>query len=424
MKPVGVTGDRLGYTGRPYLHRYQILPLEVSPGVEQIYVARVSSTLLRQLSFRIETERTMLANDRVVLTGFAVYAGLVALILALNLVSFLYYRSAVPILYGFIVIFFFAYQAALDGFFYEYMPWLPPAAQDRSYYLVTGTAIALMAFFAEKTLLMRIHVPRLSRLLWPFRFLAFGMILGVLLPDRFLNALNSYGLAVFAVFVLYLIVVALVTARRGFLPAIFSGIGISIWVGSIGLVLLADLGLYQHGLLTRFTPLAGSFLDMVFFLAALFARVRLLVPYSGGAGFWSEKNAVERYGEEQIRYKKSKLSGLPVTSLVSELHRLMDVEKLYRDGDLTLTALGERLGISAQQMSELLNSREQCNFFHYVNKFRIQEAAELIRADPKRTVLSIAMDVGFNSKSSFNTEFKRVHGVTPTQFRTRKTADS
>ena len=103
------------------------------------------------------------------------------------------------------------------------------------------------------------------------------------------------------------------------------------------------------------------------------------------------------------------------------LERLMTVEKQFMEPDVSLAKLSEQLGTSTQQLSKVVNEHAQCNFNEYVNGYRIQAAKEVLlqTESEKFTIASVAFDVGFNSLSSFNAAFKKLEGMTPTEFRQR-----
>ncbi|NOY60505.1 MAG: helix-turn-helix transcriptional regulator, partial [Calditrichaeota bacterium] len=94
-------------------------------------------------------------------------------------------------------------------------------------------------------------------------------------------------------------------------------------------------------------------------------------------------------------------------------------QKPYLISDLTLPQLANMLHISAHNLSEILNTYMQKNFFDFINHYRVEEVKNKL-SDPKTqhlNILAIAFDAGFNSKTSFNTIFKKYTGQTPSQFR-------
>jgi AraC-like DNA-binding protein len=75
--------------------------------------------------------------------------------------------------------------------------------------------------------------------------------------------------------------------------------------------------------------------------------------------------------------------------------------------------------MSRNQLSELINSRMGCNFYDFVNKYRIEDVKQLM-VDPKYknfTILAIALEAGFPSKSTFNSIFKKFTGLTPSEYK-------
>ncbi len=122
------------------------------------------------------------------------------------------------------------------------------------------------------------------------------------------------------------------------------------------------------------------------------------------------------------KYEKSTLTPERSEEYLKRLLSMMDTEKPYTDGDLTLHKLARKLLISPHHLSQMLNERLSQNFFDFINSYRIEEAKRRL-VDPARkhySILGIAEEVGFNSKSAFNVAFKKHANMTPSEF--RKTA--
>jgi AraC-like DNA-binding protein len=113
--------------------------------------------------------------------------------------------------------------------------------------------------------------------------------------------------------------------------------------------------------------------------------------------------------------------------LAAALHRLMAEERAYRSEDLTVASLAARLSVPEYRLRRLINQRlGHRNFNAYVNGLRLDEARAAL-ADPQQRqspVLTIALDAGFQSIGPFNRAFKAATGLTPTEFRREKLADS
>ncbi|WP_312236358.1 AraC family transcriptional regulator [Stenotrophomonas sp.] len=120
------------------------------------------------------------------------------------------------------------------------------------------------------------------------------------------------------------------------------------------------------------------------------------------------------------RYLRSGLSEPERAQIAADLGALMREHRLHLDNELDLARLSERSGWSPNYISQALNQQLGQNFFEFVNGFRIADAKRCL-ADPgdPRSVLDIALACGFGSKSTFNTVFKRLTGLTPTAFRRR-----
>lgn len=102
-----------------------------------------------------------------------------------------------------------------------------------------------------------------------------------------------------------------------------------------------------------------------------------------------------------------------------ELDFLMKEEKIYIDPNLGLENISKRLQISSNYLSQLINKLGGCNFSDYINSYRVEEVKSKLN-DPdydNYTVLGIAMECGFNSKSPFYSAFKKHTGVSPKEYR-------
>lgn len=116
------------------------------------------------------------------------------------------------------------------------------------------------------------------------------------------------------------------------------------------------------------------------------------------------------------KYQRSALGVEQASSIANKLQQAMVQDQLYLDAALSLPKLARHIGCSPNYISQTLNETLGLNFFDYVNRYRVQAAARQLR-DSDLTVLDIAMNVGFNAKSSFYTAFKKELQQTPSQYR-------
>lgn len=124
------------------------------------------------------------------------------------------------------------------------------------------------------------------------------------------------------------------------------------------------------------------------------------------------------------KYQRNRLDEGDAIELAAKLEALMAEKHVYRDGALTLPVLADAVGETSHTLSQVLNVRIGKSFFVFVNTYRV-EALKKVLADPsqsERGVLELALEVGFNSKSTLNSFFKRHTGLTPTEFRARAQA--
>lgn len=116
------------------------------------------------------------------------------------------------------------------------------------------------------------------------------------------------------------------------------------------------------------------------------------------------------------KYEKSALSADAAARIERKLRVAMDTKRLHRDPNLSLWALAQHIGATPNNVSQTLNDRVGESFFEFVNSYRISDAQHKL-ANSADTVLDITYEVGFNSRSSFYTAFKRVTGQTPSSYR-------
>jgi AraC-like DNA-binding protein len=119
------------------------------------------------------------------------------------------------------------------------------------------------------------------------------------------------------------------------------------------------------------------------------------------------------------KYEKSTLKPEDAEKYFEKLQSTMQADKPYLENNLTLPALAGKMKISVHHLSQIINDKARQNFFEFINSYRVEEAQRLFR-DPQKqqlTIAAICYETGFNSLSSFNTLFKKLSGVTPSQYR-------
>ncbi|WP_299740772.1 helix-turn-helix transcriptional regulator [uncultured Roseobacter sp.] len=201
-------------------------------------------------------------------------------------------------------------------------------------------------------------------------------------------------------------------------------VGAAFWVFNVAVLLLKLVGLWDWA-----TPainpevvnqvISGS-LIWVIALWGLRQNPGLLREIDEG------DRAELQASKETAKYKNSALTSDHAKRIAAKIERAMVRDLLYRDPNLSLWDLAKHIGATSNYVSQTLNETLGESFFDYVNRWRIKDAVQQMDTSDE-TVLVLAYDVGFNSRSSFYKAFRRETGMTPSQFRrhpTRSTAAS
>ena len=159
-----------------------------------------------------------------------------------------------------------------------------------------------------------------------------------------------------------------------------------------------------HGInFSTYNTTSAIFFSLILFLIAI-KGIQQRIPMESLVSF---ENDPDIAGTDTIQRQKEKLLS----------H--MKANKPFLNPDLTLTDLAKQVTISRNQLSQVINTGIGENFYNFINKFRVEEVKELIKNDARKqyTILSLANNAGFNSKSSFNNIFKKMTGLTPSEYR-------
>jgi len=119
------------------------------------------------------------------------------------------------------------------------------------------------------------------------------------------------------------------------------------------------------------------------------------------------------------KYEKSSLTPELQNNTLKKLEEVMTAEKPFLDPGFSLPVLAKRLGISTHHLSQILNEELGQSFFDFLAAYRITEAQKLLTSEENNYIKieEIAQMVGYNSKSAFNTAFRKITGSTPSEFK-------
>lgn len=123
-------------------------------------------------------------------------------------------------------------------------------------------------------------------------------------------------------------------------------------------------------------------------------------------------------GAGKIKYERTGVTEEEVGQLHEALTILMQEKQLYKEPELTLGDLAKELQVHPSILSQVINSQEQMSFYDYINTQRVTAFKQLLQQPGNRqfTLLSLAFECGFNSKSSFNRNFKKIAQCSPTDY--------
>lgn len=190
---------------------------------------------------------------------------------------------------------------------------------------------------------------------------------------------------------------------------------------ALGSLSLVYLGLFLWDVFDVDTPelldslLYLSMISCIFFLG--FKGVRQPLVFSEPED--SEEVVIQTPNVEPAsEYQGSGIDETESKLILESLQQLLDDNPLYLEPKLTLADLAKISGFKSHYLSQAINQNLQVNFFDFINRYRVEFACEQLQQSAPN-VLAVAMESGFNSKSSFYNAFKKYTGMTPKQYQYR-----
>jgi len=122
--------------------------------------------------------------------------------------------------------------------------------------------------------------------------------------------------------------------------------------------------------------------------------------------------------KKQPRYQSSNLHKDEIRAIKQTLERHLYSQKTFLESKLSLSSLAEQIGTSPVYLSRVINESYQKNFFDFINEYRVNEFITKVLSDEfsNYTYLGIALESGFNTKTTFNKAFKKVTSITPKEY--------
>lgn len=189
----------------------------------------------------------------------------------------------------------------------------------------------------------------------------------------------------------------------------------------IGWVMFATLSLIDLAFFSYSRPYSDYYI--------LFLYLAFVIYWLGLKGFYemvthshkieAKVNVSALIERDEVKENLIEGKGVTLNEEMSFLTKIMQDEKPYLNPELNLEKLADKVGFSSKKLSTLLNQGFNKSFYQYINAYRVQEfKGRLAKAENQHlTLLAIAFDSGFNSKSTFNYIFKKETGQTPLQLK-------
>ncbi len=160
----------------------------------------------------------------------------------------------------------------------------------------------------------------------------------------------------------------------------------------------------------------GSYINAAVFFSLIIYLVAFVLLYRRKANDLSSFS-VQKYADKQLNDDETLL-------VMANLNSAMKEKKLFKNPNLKLNDLAKEMEISGHQLSQILNDKVERSFTLFINEYRIDEACKLLLAGNNPKMEAIGLVVGFNSRSTFFSTFKKLKGTTPALFQQQHAVSS
>lgn len=251
---------------------------------------------------------------------------------------------------------------------------------------------------------------------------------GFLLIDKFISLRIIYGISFFVSITAYSIASFIVIHRhQKYLKTVISyssakvtlqwliGLSVTFYVSYILVFIFGLIDILLNFM--PFDPYELSFLGLTIF-AFLYGFYGFKQPAIFEEIVGTDQETQTDKAPKGRKYVRSGLKKKDAERFMKMIINYLEKEKPYLDRELTITQVAEELNIPRHFITEIINNYMGKNFYYFINEYRVEEVKRRL-ADPaykNLTILAIAYDSGFNSKSAFNTIFKAMTGFTPSQY--------
>lgn len=397
---------------------YPTFPVESG----KTYLIRLQSTSLLMMPVTIRSESNLreFTERRTYIS--ALYAGFTVMFCLVAVVVFLALRDIVYLLYvGYIATQTLAFAALFSSFYRLLWP-ESPYVQNHLYFFAQALSLGFGTAFFRVFMDLSERKPRLNLVVTSVSVLSFLIAAGTLFSDQ--NVWFSRSLTV--IYLLWIPTFLVMTMRQiepGRIDMwMFALVWGAVYIAGI-LYMLSAARIIPFHPLFFYGPTAFFPFDAAFFVLSLYQRYRNLETARAELQRKMQSTLAKLASESRIQHltkrsTRSKLTGLDVKKTLKSLDEALRVQKVFKREDCSLAELADNIGVTPHQLSELCNAQLNTSFPKLLSYHRVLEAKELM-AKSDLNILQIAFESGFASKSAFNTEFKRVTGMTPREYRAR-----
>ncbi|MCF2875734.1 MULTISPECIES: helix-turn-helix domain-containing protein [unclassified Tenacibaculum] len=163
-------------------------------------------------------------------------------------------------------------------------------------------------------------------------------------------------------------------------------------------------------------------LTTIFFIAYKALKQKEIFPKN--IKYRNTAISIDKDLKEDIVTKRKLFKEEELVEYKSQLNALMKEQQLYLNSDINLASLSEHMNITPHQLSYIINKGFNQNFYQFINGYRVNKAKSLLldNSSDKLSILGIAFEAGFNSKTAFNTTFKKFTNKTPSEFKKERSS--
>ncbi|MBN8221085.1 MAG: helix-turn-helix domain-containing protein [Spirochaetes bacterium] len=372
------------------------------------------SDLAKAIFMQIMPERELDTQEKEEGVFFLVFSAIMALFVLLNLLLVFSLKSIIPLLYGLTTFGYYFYQIIQFGFGTVLIYPATPEFNGNMVSISAGVAIVFYQSFFQRLLAFRQIVPRLNLAMNILSVISLTYVFVTIFNFLPIGFLQKLGRLLFFTATILVFSGGWTVYRLNFRPALYSIYGFVIMVICQSFYFAVMSGLIDFGAyFVKMVLSLGQLVEYLFFFYTLSLRLRnkdqrLLLRQI------AETEEIRR---DLDRNDKLRLPPEKAERIKKELETVLREDRVYCDEDLSLERLAAMLNVTRHELSDLLNKSFRTSFYDFINRYRIEAAEKMLMDDPKLKILDAAMAVGFNSKSTFNKEFKRIKGTTPTQIR-------